>query len=46
MDMNKHKPLYNTAHFYIILGKTLFKDGYQKMYGLYRKMTIYGHFSI
>ena len=41
-----HKPLYNTVHYNMVLDITGFKDGPQKMYRLYRKMTINGHFSI
>ena len=45
-------PLYNTTQFSTVSDITQFKHGPQKiytqtnMYRLYRKMTIYGHFSI
>ena len=41
-----HKPYYNTAHYNTVLDIRQFKDGSQKMYRLYRKMTKNGHFSI
>ena len=41
-----HQPLYNTVCYNTILDITRFNNGFQKMYRLYRKMTIHGHFSI
>ena len=45
------QPFYNTIHYSMDLDIMWFKDGPQKyfetkMYRLYRKMIIYGHFSI
>ena len=44
--IHTHKPLYNTVHYNLHLDITLLKDGSQKMFRLYRKITINLHFSI
>ena len=40
------QPLYNTVRYNMVFDITRFKDGTHKMYRLYWKMTINGHFSI